>query len=365
MLGFLVYAFSDLTVSGLIGYTNYIMPSLTPRSVQFGVRIPPDRIGDNTIVSLTRKFRLEIIVVTAMIMVIAMVLAFNLGTDAPLGYSILVELIAAWTTYYITRRKLRSVKIRMGWTKGYVQKIPAPASRIQYNSHMRSFMIIPPVMVIALTAIAALVFYPSIPSKIPIVFSGDIPVKFVTKSLATVMIPIYYQLFILGAMAMTFLIYRRVRIEPEYPDLNTSALRQLELRSRLYLSISILISFMDVGFLISGMADWELIPGIGSELSILPTMFGLIAMVYVISDSVKKIHKVYPEENTIPENFPRVMNRDDDRFWKMGFIYFNRDDPALMVPKRFGIGYTINMGNSISWAASAIIGIALAIAFMV
>ena len=59
------------------------------------------------------------------------------------------------------------------------------------------------------------------------------------------------------------------------------------------------------------------------------------------------------------------MNRDDDRFWKMGFIYFNRDDPALMVPKRFGIGYTINMGNSISWAASAIIGIALAIAFMV
>jgi uncharacterized membrane protein len=41
---------------------------------------------------------------------------------------------------------------------------------------------------------------------------------------------------------------------------------------------------------------------------------------------------------------PQV-NRDDDRFWKGGLIYINRDDPAIMVGNRFGIGWTPNLGN--------------------
>ncbi len=364
MLGFLVFAFSDLTVCGLIGYTNYIMPSLTLRSVQFGVRIPPDRIGDSSIAGLTRKFRTGIVTATVLIMAAAMILALLLGTDLPFWYSIFAELIVSWSVYYFARRKLRSVKIRMGWTRGYVQKIPAPASKINYRSHLRIYLVIPPAMIIALTALAAMVFYPDMPAKIAILFSGSVPVKFVLKSIATVMIPVYYQLFILGAMSLAFLIYRRVRIEPEYPDLVRSALRQLELRSRLYLSISVLISFMDVGILVSGLADWELIPGIASELSIIPTIFGLIAMVIVISNSTRKIRQKYWDETYPAKNSPKVMNRDDDHFWKMGFIYYNRDDPALMVPKRFGVGCTINLGNVLSWVVFTVIAAAFAIMFM-
>ena len=36
--------------------------------------------------------------------------------------------------------------------------------------------------------------------------------------------------------------------------------------------------------------------------------------------------------------------------WIAGFIYYNPDDPALMVEKRFGIGYTFNFANPWSWA---------------
>jgi uncharacterized membrane protein len=38
-----------------------------------------------------------------------------------------------------------------------------------------------------------------------------------------------------------------------------------------------------------------------------------------------------------------------DECWKFGQIYYNPNDPALMVEKRFGIGYTINFGNRASW----------------
>jgi len=39
------------------------------------------------------------------------------------------------------------------------------------------------------------------------------------------------------------------------------------------------------------------------------------------------------------------VNRDDDRFWKGGLIYINRDDPAIMVGNRFGVGWTPNLAN--------------------
>jgi len=37
--------------------------------------------------------------------------------------------------------------------------------------------------------------------------------------------------------------------------------------------------------------------------------------------------------------------RDDDRYWYAGFFYNNPDDPAVFVPKRFGLGWTMNFGH--------------------
>jgi len=37
--------------------------------------------------------------------------------------------------------------------------------------------------------------------------------------------------------------------------------------------------------------------------------------------------------------------RDDDRYWYGGVFYNNPNDPALFVPKRFGLGWTMNFGH--------------------
>jgi uncharacterized membrane protein len=38
-----------------------------------------------------------------------------------------------------------------------------------------------------------------------------------------------------------------------------------------------------------------------------------------------------------------------DTAWKWGQFYYNPSDPALIVEKRFGLGYTFNFGNRWSW----------------
>src|SRR5260370_14802540 len=37
--------------------------------------------------------------------------------------------------------------------------------------------------------------------------------------------------------------------------------------------------------------------------------------------------------------------RDDDQYWSGGVFYNNPDDPALFVPKRFCLGWTLNFGH--------------------
>jgi uncharacterized membrane protein len=48
---------------------------------------------------------------------------------------------------------------------------------------------------------------------------------------------------------------------------------------------------------------------------------------------------------TVPSDAPPVGDRTPDKCWKLGLFYVNRNDAALFVEKRFGIGWTVNMGN--------------------
>ncbi len=44
-----------------------------------------------------------------------------------------------------------------------------------------------------------------------------------------------------------------------------------------------------------------------------------------------------------------VGDRTPDECWKGGLIYWNPNDPAMLVEKRFGYGWTLNFGNRRSW----------------
>ena len=49
----------------------------------------------------------------------------------------------------------------------------------------------------------------------------------------------------------------------------------------------------------------------------------------------------------------RTGRRPPEDHWK-GVFYSNPEDPALLVPKRYGVGYTLNFGNPWSWIVLAV-----------
>lgn len=50
-----------------------------------------------------------------------------------------------------------------------------------------------------------------------------------------------------------------------------------------------------------------------------------------------------------------VGDQTPDRCWRAGMFYVNPNDPAVLVEKRFGIGYTLNFGRPAAWLLMAFI----------
>ncbi len=60
-----------------------------------------------------------------------------------------------------------------------------------------------------------------------------------------------------------------------------------------------------------------------------------------------------------------VGDRTPDSAWKWGLFYVNAQDPALVVEKRFGVGYTFNFGHPVAWVLlAALVGIPVALALL-
>jgi uncharacterized membrane protein len=50
-----------------------------------------------------------------------------------------------------------------------------------------------------------------------------------------------------------------------------------------------------------------------------------------------------------------VGDRTLDRYWKLGIFYFNPDDSAIFVEKRFGLGYSLNFARPTTWFIMALL----------
>ena len=59
-----------------------------------------------------------------------------------------------------------------------------------------------------------------------------------------------------------------------------------------------------------------------------------------------------------PASSVAVGDRTLDRYWKLGIFYFNREDSAIFVEKRFGLGYSLNFARPAAWMILALLCVA-------
>ena len=68
--------------------------------------------------------------------------------------------------------------------------------------------------------------------------------------------------------------------------------------------------------------------------------------------------RLAPAQKSSTASVAPVGDRTPDRYWKLGIIYFNPDDSAILVEKRFGLGYSVNFARPTTWGIMALLLIA-------
>ena len=157
------------------------------------------------------------------------------------------------------------------------------------------------------------------------------------------------QLYVTALWTGLMLIVYRSRPDIEAADPVASALRYRRFLAAYTRALLTLIALVDTSLLLVALRDWQVyqLPGIGRALPALPFAAGVLLLAAVALRAGQggsrlngNVRGLAPATGT---------DRDDDRFWKAGLLYVNRDDPAIVVGARFGAGWTLNLGNAAAW----------------
>jgi uncharacterized membrane protein len=84
-------------------------------------------------------------------------------------------------------------------------------------------------------------------------------------------------------------------------------------------------------------------------------VWSVTVLLIVIGFSVALLRAGQGGSRLAPSGGRSVGDRTRDEHWIGGMIYYNRSDPAVLVEKRMGIGWTVNLGNPWAWALLVLI----------
>ena len=347
----------------LVGALMCVAAASARPTVQFGVRVPRERAGAPVIRRERRTYYWR----TAAIAICCTAAAVTVTVQ---GYGswwlpriiVLPELAAGFGCFWAARRKIAAVKNADNWFAGLRQTIVTDTSWRTDPPRFPVRWLIPALAVIGATAAVGTLRYPALPAHI-VTWSGHR----VPKSAISILV-VAGQLYITALGTGLMLIIYRSRPDIEAADPAASTLRYRRFLAAYTRALLTLIALIDTTLLLIALHDWQVyqIPGAGRALPALPAAAGVLLLAAVALRTGQggsrlngNVRSLAPAPGT---------DRDDDRFWKAGLLYVNRDDPALMVGARFGAGWTLNLGNPAArliiagiiamWAGLAVIGAA-------
>jgi len=328
----------------LAGVTICVAPALTRPTLQFGVRVPPQHTGAAVIGRERRAYYWRTTAVLVCAIAAVLVLARS-GSIALTAVVLPAELAADLGCFWVARGRIASVKNAEGWFSGLKQAVAADTGWRTEPVRFPVAWLVPPVAVLVATVVIGAARYPDLASRLAVGFTGSgTPDRWVRKSAWGAFSKVAGQLWVTCLWTGLLLIIYRSRPDTDAAEGADSTRRYRGFLATYSRALLVLVTLVNVSLLLAALRTWQVyrLSGIAGALPVLPGAIGLLILVAVAVRTGQAGARLPASAG--PVSSPQV-NRDDDRFWKGGLIYVNRDDPAIMVGNRFGVGWTPNLGN--------------------
>ncbi|MFD3158628.1 DUF5808 domain-containing protein [Haloimpatiens sp. FM7330] len=316
------------------------LPYFQNNNIFFGITIPKEYKNKNKfrLKKLQNAYKKMYLFTCGIFSIICIFLLYKYYDNALLMVVLLFFLATLiHINYYIVHKKIKLLKTKQNWSSGKKDLIVIDTT-ISKNQKLilnKKFFWIP-ILIILLNLIIVLMKYNNIPSTSPTTYTNNgYLYSWTKKSLLTfLLIPfseIEFTIFLnyiynLIMESKEILVFSNIDIENKINTLYTLWSKNLLINSFLINLLFLTTSISNLGFINIKYNNMLII------------MITFIIFIYSATLSFytgKKLHKF--------KSFITTTNVDEDIYWLMGYIYYNPNDKRLWVPKRLGIGWTLNI----------------------
>lgn len=334
---------------------SWLMLSLTRRDLLFGVTVAPDARALPVGQAIIRRYRGQVIGV-ALLFALALALLAMFASDAwwRNGWSSLLALapvLLMSVPYLLAYRS--SLALRVSPQEGGAAPGPSlsPMAELRqrrYGDYVPPIWEALPLAIIPATAIYLAISYAAVPAIIPVHFNAaGNPNRYAAKTIGSYFMLVWVQLgleVLLTGLALLIVGSKAL------PGRAESRFRRLWLRY-LFGMKTLTLAFM--GALAVLMVNAKQTGSASRVILVLP-----LALVYVgvvLVSALLLALRTGQGGSRLGSPAETAVDRMDDRYWKLGALYVNPQDPSFFVERRFGVGWTINLGNR--WGVIALVGL--------
>jgi len=331
-----------LLISLIFSFTPY----LTRRSEAFGVSIPAAQYNNPTLVSLRRRYRNLGLIIGAVLLAVLFCLYWTDIAFLLSNILMIIQLVIYFLLYLWFHKQTKELKAAQNWTEHTTTTIAVDISPAGKSYISPAWLLLFP-LIMVLTAILGVVLYPAAPDRIVTHWSmAGVANAWTDKSYGVVWFALVQQLFMSALMCFVFYITKNARRQIDADNIEESSKRVNLFRKAWGYYIIIMGVFLNLTFVLT------LASMLGALDARVMSMVLIAGFVLILAGACWLVVTVGQGGSRI--KLPRkgggyISVRDDDRYWKLGTIYYNPEDPAVFVEKRFGIGWTCNFARPMSW----------------
>ncbi len=348
-----------------------LTPHLTRRSDCFGVSVPEEVNALPEIAKLRRAYLLRCAAAAVVTIVPPAAMLFSGEPDVAAfcvyAACTFVFIGLSFVFYLFAHRTVKRMKAERGWMAVRPQIVAADAAPRKRVPSVW-WTAIPQLIFTAASVAIGYACIGALPDMV--VTHWDLqmqPDAYTAKGPGLIwMLPVM-QLFLAVCMAFAHIAVLKSRRQLDAADPEDSLRRENIFRRAWVWYIALLGGLLAAGFTLMQAAMFQLIDmtaGLAFLLGIAGvSIVGAVALAVALGQGGSRL----PRRPAIE---PDGVDRDDDRFWKLGMIYYNPDDPAVFVEKRFGVGFTNNLARPATWVMiggflALIVGILVAVYLLV
>lgn len=334
----------------ILGALLLIAPHISRRGLLFGVYVGEAAARGEAASRITRAWTIRMLLALGVTCAAGVTIGMLDRSVWALPITPLLLLVGFYWAYVDAHRQARALAA------------PAPSVSVGALTPASPARLVLPFATLALVfslGVSAIVYgaiqYEGLPDQFPIHFglTGE-PDRWVAKSPQGVFLLPVVNLLVSGLLCGVAFLIANAKRSLRHERKGVSLDAQIRFRDALTIVICLLAVLSSVMLSTATFSMIQVGMGHASQLSLI-TMIGGASIGVLSVGMIALVALRYGQggsklEREV-EDAPLTGALADNRHWYFGLFYVNPEDPSMIIERRFGIGYTVNLGN---WKAVAL-----------